>query len=126
MARVIHFEIHADDPERAIRFYQQTLGWQFSQWGGQPYWLIQTGPKEQPGIDGGLLPREGAIDGTAVIAYVCTVDTEDLDATTASVTANGGTVAVPRMPVPGIGWLSYFKDTEGNLFGAMQMDSAAA
>ena len=40
--------------------------------------------------------------------------------------AAGGTVAVPKMPIPTMGWLAYCKDTEGNIFGMMQMDPAAA
>lgn len=125
MSRVVHFEIHAENPQRAINFYQATLGWQFSQWGGQDYWLITTGPKEQPGIDGGLVPRRGVIDGEAVIAYVCTVDVASLEETIAAVERNGGTIALPKMPVPGVGWLAYFKDSEGNIFGAMQADPQA-
>ena len=38
----------------------------------------------------------------------------------------GGTLALPKMPVPGIGWLAYMKDTEGNIFGMIQADTAAA
>ena len=126
MSRVVHFEIHAEDPQRAIKFYEAVLGWQFNQWGGQDYWIITTGPSDQPGIDGGLLPRQGMIDGQAVIAYVCTVDVASLDETIAAVEANGGTMAVPKMPVPTVGWLAYFKDTEGNIFGAMQADAQAS
>ncbi|MEZ4729668.1 MAG: VOC family protein [Caldilineaceae bacterium] len=125
MSRVVHFEIHAENPQRAIKFYETVLGWQFSQWGGQDYWLITTGPKEQPGIDGGLVPRRGLIDGEAVIAYVCTIDVSSLDETITAVEANGGAIALPKMPVPGVGWLAYFKDTEGNVFGAMQADPQA-
>lgn len=126
-ARVAHFEIHAANPQRAIEFYTKTLGWEFNQWGDQPYWLIKTGPAETPGIDGGLLPRRGEdpVDGQAVNAYVCTVIVDSLDETLESVIANGGTIALPKMPVPTIGWLAYFKDTEGNIFGAMQNDPAA-
>ena len=40
-------------------------------------------------------------------------------------TASGGSIALPKMPVPGVGWLAYFKDTEGNIFGAMQGDANA-
>ncbi len=127
-ARVAHFEIHAANPQRAIEFYTKTLGWEFNQWGDQPYWLIKTGPAETPGIDGGLLPRRGddPVEGQAVNAYVCTVMVEALDETIATVTANGGSIALPKMAVPTIGWLAYFKDTEGNIFGAMQNDPNAA
>jgi predicted enzyme related to lactoylglutathione lyase len=89
------------------------------------YWLVMTGPKDQPGIDGGLVPRQGEIDGQAVIAFVCTIDVPDIDETVSNVEKNGGTIAVPKMAVPTVGWLVYFKDTEGNIFGAMQTDPEA-
>ena len=125
MSRVVHFEVHAADPARAIKFYEATLDWKFSQWGDQEYWMIITGPDDQPGINGGLVARQGAIDGQAVTAYVCTVDSPAIDATSAAILANGGSVALPKMPVPGVGWLAYFKDTEGNIFGVMQNDPTA-
>ena len=81
MGRVVHFEIHADNPQRAIAFYKGLFGWEITKWDGpMDYWTIHTGPKEQPGIDGGMVPRRGTLDGTAVIAYVCTVDVADIDA----------------------------------------------
>lgn len=125
--QVSHFEIHAADPQRAIAFYGKSLGWTFNQWGDQPYWLISTGPKEVPGIDGGLVPRRGdsPLEMQAVNAYVCTVSADSLDATSDAILANGGTVALPKMPIPTVGWLAYFKDTEGNLFGVMQEDPNA-
>jgi predicted enzyme related to lactoylglutathione lyase len=127
MPRVVHFEIHAENPERAIAFYQSVFPWEFSKWPGPTdYWLIKTGPDSQPGINGGLLRRMGVIDGTAVIAYVCTVDTDSVDASTAKVTAAGGSIVLPKMAIPQVGWLVYCKDTEGNIFGIMQSDPGAA
>jgi hypothetical protein len=127
MLRVIHFEIHASEPERAVRFYQGLFGWEFQKWEGPvPYWLIKTGPDAQPGIDGGLLPRRCPLDGQAVIAYVCTVDVPSADEYLQKALAAGGSLAQPKMPVPGVGWLAYAKDTEGNVFGMMQQDPAAA
>jgi uncharacterized protein len=124
--RVIHFEIHAEQPERAIQFYRQLLGWQFKKWEGPiPCWLAMTGPESERGIDGGLVPRRGPVDGQAVIAYVCTVGVEDLDGIIAKVTGLGGQIAVPKMAIPSVGWLAYAKDTEGNIFGLMQSDPAA-
>jgi predicted enzyme related to lactoylglutathione lyase len=69
--------------------------------------------------------RQGEIDGQAVIAYVCTVDVEDVDASVQAALDNGGQVALPKMPIPGMGWLAYCKDTEGNIFGVMQNDPNA-
>lgn len=128
MPRPIHFEIHAEDADRAIRFYTDLLGWQFQKWDGpMPYWLVTTGPAEEPGINGGLMKRMGPPPGemNPVNAYVCTVGVTDVDAAVAKATSLGGTIALPKMPVPGIGWLAYVKDTEQNIFGMMQNDPAA-
>ena len=105
MGRVVHFEIHADDTDRAVQFYSKTFGWTFNQWEGNPYWLITTGPPDTPGIDGGLSQRHGEIDGEAVIAYVCTIDVDDLDAAVAAVQENGGRITIEKQPIPGVGWL---------------------
>ena len=129
MARVGHFEIHADDPSRAITFYQNAFDWHFNKWDGpQDYWLIKTGEADKPGIDGGLMKRMGPppADGQAVNAYVCTVLSSGVDEDLAKVMSNGGSMAVPKMAVPGIGWLAYVKDTEGNIFGIMQNDPTAS
>jgi predicted enzyme related to lactoylglutathione lyase len=127
MARVVHFEVHAEEPERAIRFYAAVFEWRFTKWAGpQDYWVIETGPASEPGIDGGLIRRRGTIDGTAVIAYVCTIRSAAIDEALARVEAAGGTLAVPKMAIPGVGWLLYCKDTEGNIFGMMQPDPQAA
>jgi predicted enzyme related to lactoylglutathione lyase len=126
MPRVVHFEIHAGDPNRAVNFYKTLFGWTFEKWEGpMDYWLITTGPNDQPGINGGLVQRRGEIDGQAVIAYVCTVDVTDVDSATQTALANGAQIAVPKMPIPGVGWLVYCKDTEGNIFGMMQADANA-
>ncbi len=128
MSRVVHFEIHAEQPERAVTFYTALFGWEITKWAGPAdYWLIKTGPDAQPGINGGLLRRQGAgpLEGQAVNAFVCTVGVANLDATLQAATTHGGTLAVPKMPVPGIGWLAYAKDTEGNIFGMLQPDPTA-
>ena len=127
MPRPIHFEIQAENVERAIAFYRELLGWEFSQWGKEPYWLVKTGEKGTPGIDGGLLPRRGPgpADMQAVNAFVCTIDVADLDAMVKRATELKGSIVLPKMPIPTVGWLAYAKDTEGNIFGMMQMDANA-
>ena len=128
MSRVVHFEIYAENPERVIRFYTAVFGWEFSKWAGPvDYWLIKTGPDSEPGINGGLTRRHGPapLDGQAVNAYTCTVRVSSVDEYTAKITANGGQIALPKMPIPGIGWLAYGKDTEGNIFGVMTSDPTA-
>jgi len=134
MSRVVHFEIHATDPQLLIRFYTALLAWSFVPWGPPgSYWLIRTAPdavagNEPPGIDGGMVPRRGttAESGQAVNAFVCTVSVSDVAATMAKSEELGGSIALPRMPIPGVGWLGYVKDPDGNLLGVMQNDPTAA
>jgi predicted enzyme related to lactoylglutathione lyase len=127
MSRVVHFEIHADNPQRAVNFYQHVFGWQINSWGGpEDYWLVTTGSDSEPGINGAILKRRQPIDGDAVIAYVCTIDVNSVDDAIAKITSTGGTIALPKMAVPQVGWLAYAKDTEGNIFGVMQSDHSAA
>ena len=136
MNRVIHFEIHAADPERAARFYREVFGWDVKEWvvpGGQisdenRYWVATTGPEGEAGINGGILFRRGAppTDGQPVNAYICTIGVASIDESVQKALTAGAGLAVPKMPIKGVGWLSYCKDTEGNLFGLMQEDRAAA
>jgi predicted enzyme related to lactoylglutathione lyase len=130
MARVVHFEVHAEDPQRAIAFYETALGWTFSEHVPGEYWLISTGVDTEVGINGGLIRRKGpgpAPDAKLpVTAYVCTVQVKSLDTYLKAVANAGGTVVVPRHAVPGVGWSAYARDTEGNIFGLHQPDREAA
>jgi hypothetical protein len=130
VARVVHFEIQADDLERARQFYGDVFGWSFTDWSnvtGSPYFGVTTGDPETPGIDGGMLqrpvPAPGPAQGTN--AYVCTVEVDDYDATESRILANGGQVALPKYALPGMAWQGYYLDTEGNTFGIHQPDPEA-
>jgi len=126
--RVVHFEIQAEQPERATKFYQAVFGWEIKKWPGPAdYWLCNTGATTQPGINGGLLVRRGPApsEGQSVNAFVCTVSVPNLDSYWTKALGHGATAAVPKMPIPGVGWLAYIKDTEGNILGMMQPDSNA-
>ncbi len=127
MARPVHFEIHAAEPDRAMRFYGQLFGWTFTAFAGGGYWLVKTGEAPEPGIDGGLVQRRGPppADGQGVNAFPCTVGVQSVDAALAKALTLGGQIAVARMAVPGVGWLAYAKDTEGNIFGLHQSDPSA-
>jgi uncharacterized protein len=123
MGRVIHFEIHADDPDRAQRFYTGVFGWQAQSYGGpMDYRLLTTGTDDQIGINGAILKRQGPPPetGAAVNAFTCTISVESIEDTERAVPAAGGEQILERMEVPEVGRLAYFKDTEGNIFGALQ------
>ncbi|MFZ1730862.1 MAG: VOC family protein [Bacteroidota bacterium] len=128
--RIVHFEIHAADIERAKTFYGAVFGWDFPLWMEEPpYWGVMSAPPDsaEPGINGGLLQRMGSapVEGAAVNAYVCTVQVDSYDETHDKILAAGGTVALPKMPIPGMAWQGYYKDLEGNIFGLHQADPEA-
>ena len=122
MSRIVHVEIPTKDPDKSVDFYTKAFGWEIEKWDGpQDYWLIATGDQQAPGINGAFMR---ASDSWKVPTFV--LDVEDVDETIRKVTENGGTVAMPKGPVPGIGWVAYFHDPSGNLFGVMQNDPNAA
>jgi uncharacterized protein len=55
-----------------------------------------------------------------VNAYVCTIGVASVDDSVTKALAAGGTLALPKMPIKGVGWLACCKDTKGNIFGVMQ------
>ena len=121
MPRVVHFEIDAKKPERAVEFYQKVFGWKIEKWKGSvDYWLIATGNEKEPGIDGGLGKRTEAEPST-----VNTIDVPSVDQYSKKVESNGGSIIRPKMAVPGVGWMAYFKDPEGNIWGMMERDETA-
>jgi predicted enzyme related to lactoylglutathione lyase len=121
MSRIVHFEIPADNFERASAFYAQALGWEFQQFPGpMKYSLVRTGAPGTPGIDGGLMERRGPAQAPTLVAGV-----ESVDASSTQIAKAGGINVVPKMAIPGVGWCAYFKDTEGNIFGIFQDDASA-
>ena len=122
MGRVVHFEVHCADVDRAEGFYREVFGWEIHRYEGAPidYRLVTTGPDSDTGINGALIERQGEIDGEAVIAFVNTVAVDDLGETERRILGAGGHQVVERREVPGVGDLAYFKDSEGNILGALQ------
>lgn len=120
----VYFEIQADDPQRAIKFYVQVFGWKFSEVKGLPiqYWTIETG-----GSRGGLLKRPAKTPppecGTN--AFVCSLEVANFDTTAQTIGQLGGIVALPKFAVPNTCWQGYFIDLDGNTFGIFQVDPNA-
>lgn len=129
MNRIIHFEIHADDPARAIKFYTEVFGWEIKKWEGggmdMDYWMIMTGPEKEPGIDGGLAKRMEPLTGTGVRAYMCTIGVSSVDEYAKKIERAGGQIVMAKHPVMGVGWMIQARDTEGNYFSLMQEDKSA-
>ncbi len=116
MPRVIHFEIPADNPSRAVEFYKKVFGWEINKWEGpMEYHPAVTGKKETPGIDGAIMGKDGTAKST-----VNTIDVPNFDEFVSKVKYYGGTQVTDKTEIPGVGTFCYCKDTEGNLFGILQ------
>jgi predicted enzyme related to lactoylglutathione lyase len=126
MPRVIHFEIVADNPERAMKFYKEVFGWEFNKWDGpQDYWLVKTGEDSQPGINGGLTPKTDQGSGNTGGRITNSIDVPSIDEFSNKISMEGGKVLSPKMPIPGVGYLAICEDTEGISFGIIQYDRNA-
>ena len=116
---IMHFEIPADDVERARRFYEQVFGWKIEQYPmppGQEYWGVTAKDSNEQGINGGLMKRQ--MPGQPFTNYV-TVDS--IDVMIPIVHAQGGKVALPKQEIGGcMGWIAAFLDPENNLIGLHQ------
>lgn len=121
MSRAIHFDLSADDPERAVRFYRSVFGWKVEKWQGpSDYWLMTTGDEKEPGITGGVAARIKPNDTTAVV-----LDVPSVDEYSEKVKSSGEEIREAKQVIPGVGYLAMCRDTEGNTFGIMQIDQSA-
>jgi len=125
---VVHFEIPADQPERAAEFYRELLGWKIEHMGGpMDYWLVNTVPTDaegrpiEPGVNGGLMRR--MMPEQTPVNYI---SVENVDQFARKAESLGAKVVAPKTPVPGMGWFAQLTDTEGNIFAIWQHDPAAA
>ena len=122
--RVVHFEVQADDINRAKDFYMKTFGWKIEQLmmaddkkDSMDYWGLTTGPKMDSGINGGMYRRP--MDNK-IYTYDCTIEVADIDEAIKDVKMNGGKIDKEKMELPNVGFFARCRDTEGNIFGLMQ------
>jgi hypothetical protein len=119
MGKVVHFEIPADDVERAKGFYGSIFGWQLDDVPGLDYTIVRTVdvderqlPTKPGAINGGMMKR--AADTRSPIV---TIDVPAIDVALKEIEAAGGSVVRARTEIPGMGAFAYFKDPEGNTLG---------
>ncbi len=122
---VSFFSIHADDIDRARRFYEGVFRWKFEPWGPPGFYLIHTGNEQDPGIMGALQGRHEPLSGTGMRGFECSISVDDIDETIRAIQAQGGKIAMAKFHIPTVGTGCYFNDTEGNLAGAMQYEPGA-
>lgn len=119
---VVHFEIPADDVERAGDFYRQAFGWDVSAMPEMGYTILNTTPTNEQGmpstpgaINGGMMKR-----GEPLTGPILTIAVDDIDAALKQVESLGGSTVLSRQQVGEMGYTAYFKDTEGNTLGVWQ------
>ncbi len=138
---IVHFEIPADQPERAVQFYRELFGWDIQRYEGSPediegmadyrpenfeYWMVRTVPTNEqgmptrPGVNGGLMRR--AMPGQGPVNYV---SVENVDQFVAKAERLGARVLMGKSPVPRMGWFAQLTDPEGNVFAIWETDPSA-
>ena len=117
-----HFAINADDVERAKRFYETVFGWTFQPWGPPGFYLIHTGPEDDPGVQGALQERRTPVTGEGMRGFECTIGVDALEPILAAARENGAGEVSEPFHIEGVGRLSFINDTEGNRVGIMQYE----
>ena len=119
MPRITHFEVPADDPARAQKFYSDVFGWKFDKWDGPTeYWMVKTGEDKEPGINGGLMKRMPG-QPSGMINYI---EVQSVDEFSKKIQSKGGKIIKPKTQIPGVGYFAMCNDTEENLFAIIQLD----
>ena len=125
MPTLVHFELPADDIERAKKFYTNLFGWNIEKWEGlannMEYWTINTtDDKCNKGVGGGMMKR--VHQEQHITNYV---DVKSVDEYSLKIESLGGKIIVPKTPVLGAGYFATCLDTEGNNFGIFEENTNA-
>jgi predicted enzyme related to lactoylglutathione lyase len=123
---ICHFEIPVDDMERASKFYSGLFGWEMKPWSDQICMAntVPTDEKGMPvrqGVNGMLIKKQHPQHPFANYVLV-----ESVDEYGAKAVALGGQIALPKTPVPGMGYFLYIKDLDGNILGLWEANPTAA
>ena len=111
--QLVHFELPADDTERATKFWNALCGWDFENVGGPMEYHMFQG---EPG--GAVYPSQEGERGPVVY-----FGTSDIDADILRIRELGGS-ADAKHPIPGTGWFVRCTDTEGNSFSLFESDES--
>jgi uncharacterized protein len=120
MGTIIHFDISADDLQRARHFYEEMFGWKFEQfpYGPQAYFLIDTSPDSTlKGLMGGMAKREKEYQRVTNFIQV-----KSLDESVVKLEKLGGKVIEPRTHIPTVGFIAGCEDTERNIIGLIELE----
>lgn len=122
MSRPVHFEIFANDTDRAAKFFSDVFGWKIESWGDDSNVYLMCSTGEGMGIDGAIAKKSEHVNQPVINA----INVDSVDAYCEKVVAAGGVITMPKMAVPTMGWVAYFADLDGNIHGLWQTDPNAA
>jgi hypothetical protein len=119
-ANIVWFEIPADNPKRAQKFYSALFGWKINPFPGMTdYWHIDTGGADDS-PDGGMMARKHPRQ--PITSYI---NVPSVTRAMAKVKKLGGEVCVPKTAVPQMGYFAICRDTENNEFALWEMSKTA-
>jgi uncharacterized protein len=132
MPTIVHFEMPADDVERAKKFYTDLFGWKIEKWPGtsskdsssssMEYWIVSTTDDKgnKAPIGGGLMKRQEQHQQITNF-----IDVNSVDEYSSKIEKLGGKVVVTKMAIPGMGYFAVCHDTENNSFGIWETNEGA-
>lgn len=123
MDKVEHFEIPADDHDRAVKFYTDVFGWELNPIPGVEYTRLLTKRINQEDLSPRPFEVNGAIvqRGKEVVSPIVTISVNDIDEALRDIQEHGGKVVTGKTPFGTRGYTAHFKDTEGNVMGLWQV-----
>lgn len=120
--RVVHFELPADDLERATQFYAAVFDWKINRIPALGATMVGTAPSDERGqptgpgaINGGMANR-----GVPINQPVITIEVADIETTLSRIEELGGKRLQEKTPVGDMGFVGYFTDPEGSVVGLWQ------
>ena len=127
MPTIVHFEIPADNVERASKFYSGLFGWEIKNVGNPSgkadgdYWMVSTtNDKGECSIGGGILKRKGAFH--VPTNYIGVPNVEEA---AKKVQELGGKILMGKTAVPGMGYFICCLDSEHNQFSLWEENKEA-
>ncbi len=123
MCKVVHFEIPANNIERAKKFYSDIFGWQMIKTPmADDFYLVNTVetdekgmPKTSGAINGDIMKRTSKEETPIIVIKVPSMD-EYLK----KLKNAGCKVVIETQQIGGMGLYSRFIDPEGNIIGMWQ------
>ncbi len=128
MNPVVHFELPAEDKDRAAEFYEKTFGWEIQRLGEEygGYMVAMTtesdanGPKEKGIINGGIYKKSKPEQVPHVVIAVDDIHEHIKKVEEAGGKVVGGSSGQQIDDIPGVGLFAAILDTEGNSVGMLQ------